>query len=204
MTHVMRILLLLTAVALGVLTTYAFLRPARPVLPDPPALVHQMREVTRLETLDVSLYKKVDFSPRPQASDSLWKDVISWASYSLRMPRGRAIVFADVHLGYDFQRIDASSLRVSGTRVDVVLPPLEVRVALRPGETEIIDSNLDSEETAKLLELARTAFEREVRADEQLQRRARQSAERSLRVLFLSLGFREVSFVDSLPVGSAG
>jgi len=204
MTHVMRFLLLLTAVALGALTTYAFFRPEQPVLPDTPALVSQMREVTRLETLDVSLYKKVDFSPRPQASDSLWKDVVSWASYSLRMPRGRAIVFADVHLGFDFQRIEASSLRVSGTRVEVVLPPLDVRVELKPGETEVIDSNLDSEETAKLLELARTAFEREVRADAQLQQRARQSAERSLRALFLSLGFREVSFVNSIPVGSAG
>jgi hypothetical protein len=204
MTHVMRFLLLLTAVALGALTTYAFFRPERPVLPDTPALVTQMREVTRLETLDVSLYKKVDFSPQPQASDSLWKDVISWASYSLRMPRGRAIVFADVHLGYDIQRIDASSLRVSGNRVEVVLPPLDVRVELKPGETEVIDSNLDSQETAKLLELARTAFEREARMDEQLQRRARQSAERSLRALFLSLGFREVNFVESITVGTAG
>ena len=114
MTHVMRFLLLLTAIALGALTTYAFFRPERPVLPDTPALVLQMREVTRLETLQVSLYKKVDFSPQPQASDSLWKDVISWASYSLRMPRGRAIVFADVNLGYDIQRIDASNLRSRG------------------------------------------------------------------------------------------
>jgi len=204
MTHVMRFVLMLTAVALGALMTYAFFRPQGPVLPDTPALVLQMREVTRLETLDVSLYKKVDFSPQPQASDSLWKDVISWASYSLRMPRGRAIVFADVNLGYDIQRIDASNLRVSGTRVEVVLPPLDVRVELKPGETEVIDSNLDSQETAKLLELARRAFEREARADENLQRRARQSAERSLRALFLSLGFREVNFVDSIPVGTAG
>lgn len=203
MTQALRILLLLTAVALGALTTYAFLRPAPPAVPDAPALVTQMREVTRLETLDVSLYKKVTFSPQPQSSDSLWKDVVSWASYSLRMPKGRAIVFADVHLGYDFQRISPASLRVSGTRVDVVLPPLDVKVELKPGETEVIDSNLNSEETAKLLELARTAFEREVKSDEHLQQRARESAQRSLRVLFLSLGFREVNFVNALPAASA-
>lgn len=204
MTHVMRFLVLLIAMALGALAAYVVLRPQQPVLPDAPALALQMREVARLETLEVSLYKKVEFSPHPAASDSLWKDVLNWASYSLRMPRGRAIVFADVHLGYDIQRIGPSSLRIAGTRVDVVLPPLDVRVELRPGETEVIDSNLDSQQTAQLLELARRAFEREVKADQRLQEKARLSAERSLRALFLTLGFREVHFVDSLPVSTAG
>lgn len=42
-----------------------------------------------------------------------------------------------------------------------------------------------------------------MKSDEHLQQRARESAQRSLRVLFLSLGFREVNFVDALPVASA-
>jgi hypothetical protein len=195
---VLRIFLFVAAVALGAVGTFFALRPQPRVLPDPPALVLQMREVTRLETLDVSLYKKVSFSQEPTASDALWKDVINWAAYSLHTPKGRAIVFADVHLGYDFQRIDTSSLRVVGSRVDVVLPPLEVKVELRPGETEVIDSNLDSEQTALLLEKARLAFQKEVSFDQRLKDRARQSAERSLRALFLSLGFTEVHFVEKL------
>ncbi|MDY7232667.1 DUF4230 domain-containing protein [Hyalangium rubrum] len=201
---ILRILPVVLAAVLGAVGAFVALRPSPKLLPDPPALVLQMREVTRLETLDVSLYKKVSFSPEPTASDALWKDVIHWAAYSLRTPRGRAIVFADVHLGYDFQRVDTSSLRVTGTRVEVVLPPLEVKVELRPGETEIIDSNLDSAQTAQLLERARLAFEKEVRGDVRLQQRARQSAERSLRGLFLSLGFNEVRFVDQLTQASAG
>ncbi|XXF77058.1 DUF4230 domain-containing protein [Myxococcaceae bacterium GXIMD 01537] len=204
MTHVMRGLQLLLAVALGAGAAYALLRAPSRALPEAPALLQQVREVTRLETLDVSLYKKVDFTPHPEATDALWKDVLNWARYSLRTPRGRAIVFADVHLGYDFQRLDASALRVAGTAVEVALPPLDIRVELRPGETEVIDSNLDSQETARLLELARGAFEHEVRADENLRQRARRSAEQSLRALFLSLGFREVRFVDALPPGTAG
>jgi hypothetical protein len=201
---VLRILLFVFAVALGAVGAFFALRPAPRPLPDPPALVTQMREVARLETLEVSLYKKVTFSPEPAGSDALWKDVINWAAYSIRTPRGRAIVFADVHLGYDFQRIDTSSLRVSGSRVDVVLPPLEVKVELRPGETEVIDSNLNSQETAHLLERARVAFEKEVRADPRLKERARLSAERSLRALFLTVGFTEVRFVDRLTQASAG
>jgi hypothetical protein len=195
----LRVLFLLVAVAAGAAGTFLLLRPKSPAMPDTPALVTRVREVARLETLEVSLYKKVEFSPEPQPTDKLWKDVVNWAAYSLHTPRGRAIVFADVHLGYDFGRLDSSALRVQGTRVDVVLPPLEVKVELKPGETEIIGSNLNSEETTLLLEKAREAFEREVKGDARLKQRARRSAENTLRVLFLSMGFREVNVVDVLP-----
>src|SRR5215468_225338 len=177
-------------------------KPARP--PDPPSLVQQVREVARLETLDVSVYKKVSFEPEPAPAGSFWADVLNWARYSLRPPRGKAIVFADVHLGFQFSKIDASSLRVAGSRVEIRLPPLQAQVELKPAETEIIGSNLDSQQTAQLLELARAAFEREALADSNLRKRARDSAERSLRALFLSLGFYDVVFNDSLPVARSG
>ncbi|RJS22551.1 DUF4230 domain-containing protein [Corallococcus sp. H22C18031201] len=204
MARLSRVLSVLAAAVLGAAGTWLLLRPPSPSLPDTPSVVQQMRDVARLETLDVSLYKKVVFTPQPEAQDALWKDVIAWARYTLQDPHGRAIVFADAHLGFDFQRFGPESLRVTGTRVDVVLPPLEVQVSLRPGETEIIDSNLDSAQTAELLEKARLAFEREVREDARLQERARQSAERALRALLFTLGYREVRFVDRLPLGTAG
>jgi hypothetical protein len=194
-----RVVVLVLALVAGAVGTFLLMRPKPPALPDTPALVTRVREVARLETLTVSLYKKVEFSPEPQSTNSLWKDVINWASYSLHTPRGRAIVFADVHLGYDFGRLDDSALRVQGSRVDVVLPPLETKVELKPGETEIIGSNLDSAETTQLLEKAREAFEREVKADARLKERARRSAENTLRVLFFSVGFHEVNVVDVLP-----
>jgi hypothetical protein len=108
-------------------------------------------------------------------------------------------VFADAHLGLDLARLDASSVRVRGREVWVVLPPIRATVELRPGETEVIGSNLDSAETARLLELAKDAFQREVGADRALQARARASAERQIRALLLTLGFAEVHFVEALP-----
>jgi len=194
-----RVLLVLVALIAGAVGSFLLLRPKPPALPDTPALVTRVREVARLETLQVSLYKKVEFSPQPQVTDALWKDVINWARYSIHTPIGRAIVFADVHLGYDFSGLEGSSMRIQGTRVDVVLPPIEVKVELKPGETEIIGSNLDSAQTTLLLEKAREAFEREVKGDIRLKERARRSAENTLRVLFLSAGFREVNVVDVLP-----
>ncbi|NMO14856.1 DUF4230 domain-containing protein [Pyxidicoccus fallax] len=204
MAHLSRVLTVLLGGVLGALGAWLLLRPPPPSFPDTPSVVQQMRDVARLETLDVALYKKVTFTPEPQATDALWKDVLNWARYAIENPHGRAIVFADARLGFDFQRFDATHLQVSGTRVYVVLPPMEVKVELRPGETEVIDSNLDSAQTAQLLEKARVAFEQEVRADARLKQRARDSAERALRSLLLTLGYREVLFVNSLPTATAG
>ncbi len=176
----------------------------RPVLPDPPSVAVQVREVARLETLEVSLYKKVAYAPEPIAAGSFWGDVLGWARHALNPPRGRAIVFAVARLGLDLGRIGPESLRIDGREIWVALPPLVATIELLPGETEVIGSNLDSAETARLLELARTAFEREVIADARLRDRARRSAERALRGLLLGLGFSEVHFVDAPPRSPAG
>jgi hypothetical protein len=174
-----------------------------PPLPDPPAVATRIREVARLETLDVALYKKVTFAPEPAEADSLWGDVAGWLRHTFRTPRGKAIVFADAHLSLDVTALDARSVRVAGREVWVILPPVRATVELRPAETEVIGSNLDSAETARLFELARAAFEREVEADRALRERARASAERHLGALLSALGFEAVHFVDALPASPA-
>ena len=91
------------------------------------------------------------------------------------------------------------SVRVRGDSVDIALPPIQATVELKPGETEVIDSNLDSQQTAQLLQAAKEAFERESMRDPRLQDRAKESARRALKVFLLGAGFRQVNFVDSLP-----
>ncbi len=199
MRRLVRSVLLARALGLGagagvMLVSRAF--PARRPIPDPPSVVVRVREVAELETLHVSLYKKVTFAPEPSEADDVWGDLAGWLRYTFRQPRGKAIVFADAHLGLDLSRLEAQSLRVQGRAVEVALPPIRVEVVLKPGDTEIIGSNLDSAQTARLFELARAAFEREVAADASLRGRARASAERAIRGLLLSVGFDEVRFTD--------
>ncbi len=170
---------------------------------DPPALVERVREVVRLETLEVSLYKKVSFAPEPAIREGLWGQLAEWVRYSLAKPEGRAILFADVHLGLDLTRLDARSIQVRGDVVEVTLPALRAVVELKPGETEVIGSNLDSLQTAQLFEKAKTAFEGEVLADPALRARALGSAERAIRALLLTAGFRRVDFVRSVEVQPA-
>jgi len=199
------LLLVLAGVAVGATLVWAVThRPAEPTAPPTPLVVDRMREVVRLETLDLQVYKKIAYEPEPTPTGALWKDVLAWAKASLFPSRGRAIVFGTVHLGLDLSKLDARRVRIQGSRIEVALPPMRAQVELRPGETEIISSNLDSAQTAQLLELARTAFEREVMADPALQAKARGSAERALTGLLLSLGFRQVTFVDAIPPSGAG
>jgi len=173
-------------------------------VPPTPLVVDRMREVARLETLDLQVYKKIAYEPEPIPTGALWKDVLAWARASLFPSRGRAIVFGTVHLGLDLSKLDARRVRIQGNRIEVALPPMQAQVELSPGETEVISSNLDSAQTAQLLELARGAFEREVMADPVLQARARGSAERALTGLLMSLGFHEVVFVDAVRPTGAG
>src|SRR3989454_1342985 len=174
MRNLLAVAALLLAFALGSGLAWHFAH-REPRLPDAPSLVLKVREVARLETLDVSLYKKIDFSPDPREQATVWASLAQWASYTLRPPRGRAIVFAVAHLGLDLRKLDAQSLRVSGRRVEVVLPRVQTEVELRPAEVEIIGSNLNSGPDAHSFERARNAFEAEVVADKGPQGKGRDS-----------------------------
>jgi hypothetical protein len=194
------LLLALCAAAFALGIGFVHLRAdVREKRPEGPAVLTQLREVARLETLDVNLYKKIDFAPEPTPSDTLWGDVKRWAKSRLAPSHGKAIVFATAHVGLSLEKLDPSHVRISGGTVQVVLPPLETRIELRPGETEVIDSNLGTAETAQLLQLAKEAFEHQVASDPALKARARGSAQRAITGVLLTLGFQKVEFPDTLP-----
>jgi hypothetical protein len=203
MRRVLLVVLAVLVLGLGLGLGVRFLRRSARPLPDPAAVAIQVREIARLETLEVSLYKKVTFTPDPSPADSFWGDVVGWLRHTFATPTGKAIIFADARLGLDLDKLGAGNVKVIGQTVFVVLPPIKVTVELKPGETEIIGSNLDSNETTRLLDLAKTAFEREVTSSPQLRQRARASAERAITSLLVVLGFAEVRFVDVLP-GAGG
>lgn len=163
---------------------------------ETPAVLTQMREVARLETLEVSVYRKVSYEPEVPPSTSLAGDVLAWAKHSVAPRRGRAIVFATVHVGLDLSRLRDEDVHIAGDVIEVVLPQPQVRVELLPLETEVIASNLDSAQTAALLEKGRITLEHDVQADAALRQRARASSERALRALLTTFGFRDIRFVE--------
>jgi hypothetical protein len=199
MRRLLSLLVLGLGIALGLVVAWRLLAPRLGPRPDPPAVVERIREVARLETLEVRLYKKITFTPEPLPADSVWGDLAGWVRHTLARPRGKAIVFAVASIGLDVSGLGPGQVEVRDRHVALVLPPLLTRVELLPGETEVIGSNLDSAETARLLELAKVAFEREVQADRALQGKARAAAERALTALLLQAGVTRVEFVERLP-----
>jgi hypothetical protein len=191
-----KLLLLGLAIGAGAVVTFRLLGPGRSPPPDPPAVVEKIRQVARLEALQVSLYKKITFAPEPVEAGSVWGDLAGWLRHAVNRPHGKAIVFAEARVGLDLTQLQPGDVVVTGREVAIALPPLQVVVELKPGETEIIGSNLDSAETARLLELAKRAFEREVAADRALQARARAAVEQALSALLLRVGLEKVEFVE--------
>ena len=141
---------------------------------------------------EASIWPAEPFAPDPTPQPSAWADVLQWVRYTVRPPQGRAIVFARAHLSYDLTRLDPSGVKIQGDRIALQLPPLQCQVELLPAETEVVSSNLDSAQTAGLLERARGAFEKEVLADPAMRARAERGAQGALQVLLSRLGFREV------------
>jgi hypothetical protein len=192
------------ACVVGAVAALSLTRERSPPPPDAPAVVEKMREVARLETLQLRLHKKISFAPDPPRADTVWGDVANWVAFSIRKPQGRAIVFAEVDLGINLERLGPDALRIEGRRVELVLPEPDAQVRLLHAETEFIGSNLDSAETAQLFDRAHDAFGRQVLADERLRRRARESTERALRALLITVGFREVVFHHQPAAPPAG
>lgn len=194
-----KLLLLGLAIGAGAALTWRLLVPSRPPPPDAPAVVEKVRQVARLEALQVSLYKKIAFAPEPAEAGSVWGDLAGWLRHAVARPHGKAIVFAEARLGLDVGKLQPGDVVVTGRKVAIILPPMEVVVELKPGETEVLGGNLDAAETARLLELAKQAFEREVMADPRLRGRARQAAEQALSALLLRVGLEQVDFTERPP-----
>lgn len=192
--------LVLLVLAFGAGAAYVFMKlNQRQPPPDGPTVLTKVKDIARLETLELNVYKKVSFAPDPKPTGSMVGDVFEWAKFTMRPPEGRAIVFATVRLGVDLEKLDGSSLVVQGDSVEVHLPPLKPVVELHPDQTEVMGSNLDSQQTAQLLGVAKDGFEREVMADPRIRERAEESTKRAIKGLLLELGFRDVRFGSAPP-----
>jgi hypothetical protein len=177
----------------------ALLRVERLAAAEPPTVVDRIREMRRLEVLEITTHRTVHFAPDPVPQQTLLADVLQYARETVAPRRGRAIVFAEAHFFVDLRKLDEGQVRAQGDEISLVLPDPELDISLSPGETEIIASNLDSAQTASMLESAQGQLRHSLAADPLLKARARAAAERSLGALLRALGFRTVRFDTGAP-----
>lgn len=171
----------------------ALLRVERLAAAEPPAVIERIREVQRLEVLEVTVHQKVTFAPDPKPEATLLAGAWAYARETVAPRRGKALVFANARFFVDLRRLKPEQVRVRGDEVTLELPEPEVEAVVLPGETEVIASNLDSAETAALLEAAAGELRASVMRDAKLRERAREAAARTMTGLLKGLGFRKVT-----------
>ncbi len=173
------------------------LRVERLAASEPPAVVDRIRDVQRLEVLQVTVHQKLTFAPDPKPEPTLLAGVLAYARETVAPRRGRAIVFAEARFFVDLRRLRSDQVVVDGDEVTLTLPEPEVETSLLPAETEVIASNLDSAETAQLLDDAQRRLQGTVASDAKLRQRAREAAARTMTALLKGFGFRKVTFAQS-------
>ena len=191
---------LLAVMAVVGLVAAGFFLGSRHENPAPsPTVVERLRAVSRLQVLDVSVTRKVTLLPDPVDQPTMTAAVVQWARFAVAPPSGTALVAAEAHFSIDLSRLSADAVQVHADRVEISLPEAEVSIELTPGQTEVVVSNLDSQQTTDLLAKAQTQLAQSLARDPRLREKARTSAERSLGALILSLGFKEVRFNQDRP-----
>jgi hypothetical protein len=154
-----------------------------------PSTVDRIHEIARLEVLEVTVHRKVTFAPGPEPHTTFLADVVAYARDTVAPRRGKAIVFADARFYVDLRK---ARIQANGEHVSVTLPEPEVQASLLPAETEIITSNLDSAQTAQLLDEAQGELRSSVASDAALRQKARDAAVRTVSGLVAALGFQDV------------
>jgi len=192
----MRWLLVLMA-AVGLIAAGFLLGSRREPREAPPTVLERLRAVSRLQVLDVSVTRKVTLRPEPVAQATLPGALAQWARFTVAPPSGTALVAAEAHFSLDLSRLRPDAVQVRAGRVELTLPAAEVAGELAPEQTQVLASNLDSEQTTALLAAAQRDFARSLANDPRLGQSARLAAERSLGALVLALGFQEVRFNHS-------
>src|SRR3954451_15692798 len=114
--RVLKLVPWLFAVA-AVAVAAALLRGERLAAQEPPTVVERIREVQRLEVLDVIVHKKVTFSPDVVPQPTLLGEVMQYARETVAPRRGRAIVFAQARFYVDLRRLKPEQVQVRGDEV---------------------------------------------------------------------------------------
>src|SRR3989304_4224786 len=164
------------------------LHPTPTIIPDPITIVHQVRSLARLETIQYSVEKVLVAESGQGPFGFLFGDRL------LFIPHGMVIC------GVDLEKITPADLRVEDGVLYVKLPQAEVFIAALDNENSYIydrDKGILTRGNEGLETEARRAAEQEIlnaALDDGILEQAQVNAESYLLRLFLSLGFPDVIF----------
>jgi hypothetical protein len=169
------------------------LNPTPTVLPDPITIIHEVRSLARLETIQYTVEKVITAETGQGTFDFLFGDRLLFVAHGM--------VIAGVDLGL----LDADDLAVKNGVLYVRLPRAEVFVATLDNEKSYVydrETGLLTHGDVHLETAARRVAEEEIEKaalEDGILVIAQQNAENFLSRLLRDLGFPEVIFVERIP-----
>jgi len=170
-----------------------FLHPTPTVLPDPVTIVHEVRSLARLETIQYSVEKIITAEIKQGLFRALFGDRLLFVAHGV------------VIAGVDLKKLNPDDLTIQDDVLYVRLPQAEIFIASLDNEKSYVydrDTGLFTHGDVNLETTARQAAEEEIRKaaiEDGILELAGQNAESYLSRLFRSLGFPEVIFVPPMP-----
>ncbi|HLE51197.1 MAG TPA: DUF4230 domain-containing protein [Anaerolineales bacterium] len=170
------------------------LRPTPTVIVDPVTIIHQVRSLARLETIQYSVEKVITAESGQGQFSFLFGDRL------LLVAHGKVIA------GVDLEKLGPENLRVEDNVLFVNLPEPEIFIATLDNEKSYIydrEKGILTSGDVNLETIARQAAEQEIEKaalEDGILELARQNAENYLSRLFRDIGkYSEVIFEQSTP-----
>lgn len=166
------------------------LNPTPTIIPDPVTIIHSVRSLARLETIQYSVEKVITAESGQGAFGFLFGDRL------LLVARGVVIA------GVDLEKLSPNDLRLEKGILYVRLPPAEIFIATLDNAKSYVydrETGVLTKGNVQLETEARRAAEEEIRKaalEDGILEQANRNAQAYLLRLFLQLGYRDVIFEE--------
>jgi hypothetical protein len=172
------------------------LDPTPTVLPDPITIIHDVRSLARLETIQYTIEKVITAKTGQGTFSTLFGDKLIFVAH------GQVIA------GVDMSKLGADDLELKNGILYVRLPDPEIFISALDNEKSYVydrDTGLFTKGDINLESTARRVAEDEIEKaaiDDGVLDLARQNAENYLSRLFSDLGYADVIFVGGTPTAT--
>ncbi|MBA3074487.1 MAG: DUF4230 domain-containing protein [Anaerolineae bacterium] len=169
------------------------LHPTPTIIPDPITIIHEVRGLARLETIQYSMEKIITAEIGGGIFEFLNKDRL------LLVAHGTVIA------GVDLEKLTPDDLWLTNSVLNVRLPAAEIFIASLDNEKSYIfdrETSILRQSDPNLETLARQSAEQEIRKsaiEDGILEIAQRNAESYLSRLFLALGYADVIFMEPAP-----
>jgi len=169
------------------------LHPTPTIIPDPITIIHDVRALARLETIQYTVEKVITAETNQGVFGFLFADRL------LLVAHGTVIA------GIDLEKLKPEDMWLDGSVLNVRLPAAEIFIATLDNNKTYVyerDTGALRSPDQNLETLARQSAEDEIRKaaiEDGILNIARQKAETYLSRFFLALGYSDVIFVQQTP-----